>query len=99
MSIKEFEEATDTSIEDLKEDIVVFEKTLVKLDTDFIKGIMHSLELIDPKQTFFYDEIKDLYKLAEILERLDFNRDNYIINVIEKEFKGAVEHDIDLYRE
>ena len=41
---------------------------------------MHSLELIDPKQTFFYDEIKDLYKLAEILERLDFNRNNYIIN-------------------
>lgn len=95
MSIKEFEEATDTSIEDLKEDIVVFEKTLVKLDTDFIKGIMHSLELIDPKQSFFYDEIKDLYKLAEILERLDFNRNNYIINVIEKEFKGAEDDDID----
>ena len=84
--IKKYEETTETSIEDLKGDIVVFEKALVKLDTDFIKGLIHSLELLDPKQTFFYDEIKDLYKLAEILERLDFNRNNYIINVIEKEF-------------
>lgn len=39
--------------EDLKEDIVIFEETLVKLDTDFIKGLIHSLELLDPKQTFF----------------------------------------------
>ena len=84
--IKKYEETTETSIEDLKEDIVVFENTLVKLDPDFIKGLIYSLELLDPKQTFFYDEIKDLYKLAEILERLEFNRDNYIINVIEKEF-------------
>ena len=84
--IKKYEETTETSIEDLKGDIVVFEKALVKLDPDFIKGLIHSLELLDPKQTFFYDEIKDLYKLAEILERLDFNRNNYIINVIEKEF-------------
>lgn len=84
--IKKFEETTETTIEDLKEDIVVFENTLVKLDPDFIKGLIYSLELLDPKQTFFYDEIKDLYKLAEILERLEFNRDNYIINVIEKEF-------------
>ena len=86
--IKNYEETTETSIEDLKGDIVVFEKALVKLDPDFIKGLIHSLELLDPKQTFFYDEIKDLYKLAEIIERLDFNRNNYIINVIEKEFKA-----------
>jgi hypothetical protein len=97
--IRKFEEETDTSIEDLKEDIVVFEETLVKLDTDFIKGLIHSLELLDPKQTFFYDEIKDLYTLAAILEKLEFNRNNYIINVIEKDFKGAEEDDTDLYRE
>ena len=80
--IKKYEETTETTIEDLKEDIVVFGDTLVKLDPDFIKGLIYSLELLDPEQTFFYDEIKDLYKLAEILERLEFNRDNYIINVI-----------------
>ena len=91
--IKKFEEETETSIEDLKEDIVIFEKALVKLDTDFIKGLIHSLELLDPKQSFFYDEIKDLYTLAEILERLEFNRNNYIINVIEKDFKAAAEDD------
>ena len=84
--IKNYEETTETSIEDLKEDIVVFEKALVKIDPDFIKGLIYSLELLDPAQTYFYDEIKDLYKLAEILERLNFNRNNYIINVIEKEF-------------
>lgn len=51
--------------EDLKEDIVIFEETLVKLDTDFIKGLIHSLELLDPKQTFFfYDEIKDLLYIS-----------------------------------
>ena len=86
--IKKYEEETDSSIEDLKEDIVVFGDTLVKLEPDFIKGLIYSLELLDPEQTYFYDEIKDLYKLAELIEKLDFNRNNYIINVIEKEFKA-----------
>ena len=86
--IKKYEEETDSSIEDLKEDIVIFGDTLVKIDPDFIKGLIYSLELLDPEQTFFYDEIKDLYSLAGILEKLEFNRNNYIINVIEKEFKA-----------
>ncbi len=67
--------------EDLKEDIVIFEETLVKLDTDFIKGLIHSLELLDPKQPFFFMmRLKTFYTLAAILEKLEFNRNNYIIN-------------------
>ena len=84
MSIKEYEESTDVSIDEFKESVKALGNELGNLDYDVIKGMAYSLELLDNDKLFLDDEIKGLYKLAEALESLDFNQE-YIIKVIDED--------------
>ena len=82
MTIKDYEENTGIKIDEFKESVKEISKELGNLDYDVINGMAYSLELLDKDKLFFHDEIKSLYKLAEALERLEFNHE-YIIKVID----------------
>lgn len=68
----------------VKNNIKDLETVLNNINIDEIKQVAYYLELLDPEQKYYFDDIQGLYKLSALLENLAFNRNDYIINTIDK---------------
>lgn len=87
INLKHFEDETQTNIDELKGQIREIENQFNNINLDYLKAVCISLELLDPKGLYFYDDIKDLKQLIRVLNVWEFNRSDYIISKLENEYK------------
>ena len=87
INLKHFEDETQTNIDELKGQIREIENQFNNINLDYLKAVCISLELLDPKGLYFYDDIKELKQLIRVLNVWEFNRSDYIISKLENEYK------------
>ena len=86
INLKHFEDETQSNLDELKGQIREIENQFNNINLDYLKAVCISLELLDPKGLYFYDDIKDLKQLIRVLNVWEFNRSDYIISKLENEY-------------